>query len=213
VFEVDTMSIHDTDDSGALHKEIGDEIRHVCLPQELDPTKNYFLKSHNIEYVGFSKVIYVVRDGRCACVSYYHHLNDNGRPTSYDEVFNGVVYGSWSFHLDIWMNVVRSEPTSDKLLLRYEDMINNPDLIIEQLSAFCELQPKNKWVNEFDRLHRTNPQFFRKGDNEASIMEFNSLEEESKNTFWTLHSRWMSELNYETGIPNQKSTIHEGKEI
>ena len=85
-----------------------------------------------------------------------------------------------------------------------EDMIINPEKIIEQLSEFCEMKPKNKWVNEFDRLHQINPQFFRNGNNEASITEFELLDNKDKTLFWNLHTAWMVKLGYKTETINER---------
>lgn len=192
VFEVNTMSIYNTEDSGYLLKNVGREIHHVDLiPESIlyNSPENFFVKTHEVNYPVLSKMIYVVRDGRCAMVSYCHHLNDNGRPTKIEEVISGnITYGSWSNHL----NACWEKPG---LHLRYEEMVTNPEKIIEQLSEFCEIKPKNKWVNEFDRLHHINPQFFRNGNNEASIAEFELLDE-YKTLFWSLHTTWMKKLGY-----------------
>src|SRR3954468_8987783 len=59
------------------------------------------VKTHD-RPVDAERAIYVVRDGRAACVSYWHFRNELAqRPTSWDDIIHGTVFpGSWTQHLE-----------------------------------------------------------------------------------------------------------------
>jgi hypothetical protein len=113
--------------------------------------------------------IYVVRDGRSAVVSYYHYLNEiEHLLVPMETVIDGQVYaGSWSQHFVTWRPFER--PAT--LLLRYEEITQNTDALIELLAAFCLIKPQSAPARSFADLHCLFPEFFRKGDDTRNIEE------------------------------------------
>jgi len=74
--------------------------------------------------------IYVVRDGRKACISMWHFYK---KEASLESIIAGKNrFGSWSSHLEAWHPWDRP----DTLLLRYEDMVDALPLVLQKISSF-----------------------------------------------------------------------------
>ena len=141
-----------------------------------------------------SRAIYVVREGRRACISYWHYLNDYYDPSvSLESVIVGSAgrFPSWGSHLDAWMP--SSRPNT--LLLKYEDLLGAPQQQLDKIAAFCAIEQHNEWSNEFSSLQDIEPKFFR-GSVTAKIAELNSDQEE---LFSTIHGDWIERLGYGDG--------------
>lgn len=154
-------------------------------------TKPVFIKTHQPP-CDQSKVIYIVRDGRAAIVSYYHLLHDYRRRTDIDipKVIRGETpLGSWSEHLEHWQPLTRTEC----LLLRFEDLIEKPAECIKKITLFTRLTPESNWQNPLEKLRDEMPGFFRRGSNQENIKELNEIDEVH---FWELHRPWMTKLGY-----------------
>lgn len=94
------------------------------------------------------RFIYVVRDGRDVCVSFYHHLaNQLGEAGTYekpigaffDEWLDGTLpYGGWLDHLKAW-----SEGANDPrvLFLAYEDMLSDLPGAVRRIAAHIGVPP------------------------------------------------------------------------
>jgi hypothetical protein len=100
----------------------------------------------------------------------------------------GPPFGSWSDHLDEWGPLQRP----DTLLLRYEQLVAQPEEQIARIAHFLEIRPLRLGKNDFDALHRLEPRFFREGSNAPPPM-FDDAEE---SFFWLMHGSWMSRLGY-----------------
>lgn len=89
---------------------------------------NLPIKTHRLPTTQPSKAIYVLRDGRAACVSLWHFL---GKAASLDDIICGKsVFDKWSDHVLAWANSGKV-----KAWLRYEDMLNQPDEMVQILSS------------------------------------------------------------------------------
>ena len=148
------------------------------------------IKSHESFTSEYTKVAYVVRDGRDVAVSYYFYAKKFGyvdKATKFEEFllsFNNEAMGnfvSWSSHVSSWMNNAGKEI----LLIKYEDMKANPayelsrflkfaNILIEQdrldkavkSSDFANMQKLEKEQSEsFERFKDSDPtiQFVREG--------------------------------------------------
>ena len=154
--------------------------------------------------------IYVVRDGRASVVSYWHHLNTLGRPpwelrhllkpwkrprpwTLADVIRGKTRFGSWSGHIEAWDPLARS----NTLLVRYEDMTARPDETAARMADFLSVPVAARFDLDFKTMHAAEPKFFRRGDNEASIDEFDS---DDAALFERLHGEAMRALGYPTPI-------------
>lgn len=109
------------------HKEIGIQLFNTHLPWE------YMPKSECMKY------IYVIRNGKDVCTSFYHHLSnqsDNGGfegsfTTFNNQWLNGSLpYGRWLIHVHDWF--AASKENSNILIIFYEDLIYNlPECLIK----------------------------------------------------------------------------------
>lgn len=160
-----------------------------------------FIKTHN-EPRDDAKAIYIVRDGRFASKSYYHYLTDflpAEQKVSLLNVIAGFTqFGSWGSHLDAW----DPQHRSNTLLLRYEDLIAEPQREIDRIAAFIQLEPTGQWQNDFQALHQVNPRFFRRGDTHGSEGNATILPPQEEDFFFAQHGDWCRRLNYPcTDVP------------
>jgi hypothetical protein len=102
------------------------------------------LKSHEYFDPRYRKVILIVRDPRDVLVSYYHHHIKFGRiPPDYsllqfaqDFVAGRVdTFGSWAENTGSWLGA-REHDAEALLLLRYEDMLQDPLAALRRIVAF-----------------------------------------------------------------------------
>jgi glycosyltransferase involved in cell wall biosynthesis len=144
------------------------------------------------------RAIYVVRDGRAACRSFFHYLKDFPRLDDTfgisDVVCGFTPFGSWGDHLDAWLPAER--PST--LLLSYEDLVGDPETQIQKIADFTGLRPLHGWRNNFDKLHALNPSFFRAGANNNAAT---ALSDMALDLFWVQHHDWMGRLGY-PGAPD-----------
>lgn len=126
------------------------------------------IKTHELPGPDTHRVIYIVRDGRAALVSYCHYLrNFLGRNITLEAAISGDELPSWSHHVDTWTLSGRS----NLLLIRYEELVlARPDLL-QKLSAFIGRTVIRPYDISFSELHRLMPAFFRRGSNEPNVGE------------------------------------------
>lgn len=150
-----------------------------------------FVKTHDIPDDD-AKAIYVVRDGRQACVSYHRYLNHYyDADVTLDSVIAGTAgrFPSWGMHLDAWNPTARP----NTLFLTYMDLVSSPQEQLDKISQFCGIDQQLSWENDFEGLHRIDPNFFRSGSSHATN---NVLTEQQEDLFWSLHGDWMSVLGF-----------------
>jgi hypothetical protein len=104
------------------------------------------LKSHESFVSRYQKVIYIVRDPRDVCVSYYHYLVKyrvlpQGYPLGQfvprfiaDEFEH---YGAWGDHVLSWLAMRGRQ--SNFLLLRYEDLLDDPEFQLARVAHFLKI--------------------------------------------------------------------------
>jgi hypothetical protein len=110
------------------------------------------IKSHEYFDHRYRRVIYIVRDPRDVAISYYNfqrkyrHIADDYPLVRYVGDFvhgrlNSASWGTWNENVGSWL--VR-DGASDFLLLRYEDMIANPERELAKIASFfrVELTPQ-----------------------------------------------------------------------
>jgi hypothetical protein len=93
--------------------------------------------------------IYIVRDPRDVAISSSHHfdlnlsdsieslMDENNFIFKTNDYFRGEFTSSWQAHVNSWMRA--SFPV---LLIRYEDLLSEPETIIEKIITFLEIDPK-----------------------------------------------------------------------
>lgn len=157
------------------------------------------------------KIIYICRDGRDAIVSYWHFCNqrdDTDIPLVdfiKDSAEHG--YGPWRRHVVGWLEA----PVKEKLIIRYEDMLQDPELYLFNVLKFIDIYRDANQVTAavekasfgsmksieqtkgfaLDQLKKVN--FVRKGKAGEWQNEFTSNELE---VFIKYHGRGISKLDY-----------------
>jgi hypothetical protein len=115
-----------------------------------------------------------------------------GRPrvTLKDVVLGqNVRFGHWSGHIESWQPMTRPET----LLIRFEDLLANPDKSIAQIGAFAECSVVSEWRNNFETMRKTDPRFFNTGSNERNI---ELLDRDAEELFWQRHGHSMIAMGY-----------------
>jgi hypothetical protein len=108
-------------------------------------TQVRFIKSH-LEYKPyFKKTIYIVRDGRDVAVSNYFYSRRTGSINKdysfHDFLVNYFIpgkldFGDWGQHVQSWLT---KKERTNLLIVKYEDILNNPQIALENMLAFCDL--------------------------------------------------------------------------
>jgi hypothetical protein len=132
--------------------------------------------------------IHIVRDGRSAIVSYYHYLNEIEKvDITLETVLSGDVYaGSWSSHYEM----MQRHPW--RLLVRYEDLVTDPDAVAARIGAFIGRAPKARFDLSFETMKAAQPAFFRSGRDDFNIAELLPY----ATRYRELHGRVAQQLGY-----------------
>jgi hypothetical protein len=150
----------------------------------------------------------LVRDPRDVAASYYHFDRARGQSVSLEEKTKTVI-DSWKFHTLTYLESAGVKPV---LLLRYEDLLAQPDIEVGRLLQFCQLERSaeiqarsiegNRFSNIASREKKfgmANPRwpsgkaFFRKGE-AGSYME--TLSEKEVSAIENSLNELMLELGY-----------------
>lgn len=132
---------------------VSPELLRDTIAQEFVPdmhTSKYFkryfesayFKSHDLPKEKYKKVIYLVRDGRDAMVSYYHMLkkvnkfNVTLKEMIVDE--KNLFPCSWSAHVKSWL--IDNPYMADLIVVKYEDLLNTPVQELSRISKFLGLE-------------------------------------------------------------------------
>lgn len=106
---------------------------------------------------GDARYIYMTRDGRDACVSFFHHLShqaveDGGFTGGLDQFIadwtSGCApFGSWSAHLKSWLDGgAATDPRV--LIIRYEDLKSNLRQQVLRVSLHLHLELSHSRIDE-----------------------------------------------------------------
>ncbi|MEW6746970.1 MAG: sulfotransferase domain-containing protein [Planctomycetota bacterium] len=205
VFGVKTYSIYnDPFDIGADPKT-SELVGHAAFdgPPDLDALRRapetFFIKTHDLPGEAIAaedKVIYLIRDGREACVSHFNYLkNFRGRGPTLQEIIEGKTpYGGWASHVRAW----RPPLSPNCLLIRFEDLAKDPLSHAERLAAFAGIEPVSNRMPTFAELRAINPKFFRSGRHDSWKEVFT---EEDHILFWLRSRDVMLENGYSSEIP------------
>jgi hypothetical protein len=201
-FELSSYSAYDDVADIGADPRVAAHVGHVFLGapweqayERLKPADEMaFVKTHEVP-VDDAKAIYVVRDGRSACRSYFHYLRDffqRSRESTYTpgDVIAGFTPAlSWTDHLNAWNPLERP----NTLMLRFEQLLADPAGQIARIAAFIEREPSSAWQNNFEEMKQHDPRFFRAG---AASDPTTALEPADLEIFWAFHGQWMLRLGY-----------------
>lgn len=107
-----------------------------------------YIKSHEYFDHRYRRVIYIVRDPRDVALSYYNfarkyrHIDDSYPLDRYvDDFVSGRLssadWGTWGENVGTWISARAKDPNF--LLLRYEDMIENPARDLSRIAEFFRI--------------------------------------------------------------------------
>lgn len=98
------------------------------------------IKTHDIFFEGYPRVIYIHRDYRDALISYYHFVLAykffNGTFSEFIRSNIVLRHGSWKQHIKA-MKMYQKQYPDKILVLSYESLLNNFNETIESINRFC----------------------------------------------------------------------------
>ncbi len=170
-FQLPSASIYPRDLGGnkELEKYVG-HIEHGPDNQiRFDRKKIPMLKTHE-HSIDNKPAIYVIRDGRAASVSLWEFYN---RSLPLEAVINGQHrFGTWSDHVKSWNPWERDKT----LLIRYEDMRDNPISTINNIAEFLSIDPIKNEIPDRETIVKSDGRWVRSKSNWASILKGSLLE-------------------------------------
>lgn len=169
-------------------------------------------KTHEAFYDNYPRMIYLVRDGRDALVSYYHRQRQQGKVSgSFGQyvaqpgaAFNGGL--TWAEHVSKALDAQARHPER-VLILKFEDLIGDLRGAAERLIDFCGFEVTEEDIARavdacaFERLQRREAEtklslkgtMFRQGKAGTWVDEFS---EEEAAAFWRQAGDLMTRLGY-----------------
>jgi hypothetical protein len=135
-----------------LHKDSG------TLDQVASPR---IIKSHLPYRPDYARVVYIVRDGRDAYLSYYHYRRDRLAPgTTLAQFIQSDLWPcSWGEHVMSWLD--SGLDAAHLLVVRYEDLHRNAADQLVRIASFAGLETSKASIQEavqassFDKMQRT----------------------------------------------------------
>ncbi len=106
-----------------------------------------YFKSHALPNKEYRRVVYLLRDGRDAMVSYWHFLTALRGPVDFLRLVEGegLTPCHWHEHVDAWL---ANPHQADLLVIRYENLLAEPVRELQRFCAFADL------VREDEHLRR-----------------------------------------------------------
>ena len=107
------------------------------ISRYLTPT---FFKTHELPRPQQRRVVYLIRDGRDAMVSYFHHLNALGKSLDFFEIVTtgvGAFPCRWHEHVEAWT----ANPYSAQMItISYEMLKRDTVAALERICDFAGLE-------------------------------------------------------------------------
>ncbi len=163
----------------------------------------YIVKIHDLPRGDEYPAIYLVRDGRDALTSYARYIlsfvkehgTDSGPAAFYSTLRDLIVgdprpYGNWSQNVSAWNGRRRT------VIVRFEDLVEAPREVVERAMSGVGgegLPVRETILPSFEELHRSFPEFFRRGQVGGWRME---MSPDLHELFWKHHGDTMREMGY-----------------
>jgi hypothetical protein len=132
---------------GVLAEFAPPKLVHLDLVPDVHQKKFYkrysspmFFKSHHLPRPEYRKVVYLLRDGRDAMVSYYQMWRRQGRSVDFLEMVQtgrNLFPCKWHEHVEAWLN---NPFKAQLLIIRYEDLKADPIPQLQRLCQFAKLE-------------------------------------------------------------------------
>lgn len=169
-FELRSASVYPNDLGGnqALEDYVGHLEHGPQLAAQLQANGMTLVKTH--EYANDNRpAIYVIRDGRAACVSLWEFYN---RTMSLETVIEGEHrFGTWQNHVLSWQPWSRA----NTLLLKYEQLRDDLPAALQNISEFLKVEIKSTTIPDRNSIASIDGQWVRKKTDWRSILSGNSL--------------------------------------
>lgn len=118
------------------------------------PCCGRMIKSHESFRQDYKRVIYLVRDPRDVCVSYYHYLGGilrtiDTQSTTLNDFVDLFVsgepddFGTWGEHTGSWL----SAESTDILLIKYEDLLSDATQRLARICTFLCLEQSDSAIS------------------------------------------------------------------
>jgi hypothetical protein len=118
-----------------------------------------------------SPAIYVVRDGRDACISLWKFYN---KQMPLLAVVRGQHrFGTWAAHINAW----RPQERPNTLLLRYEQMVGDLPTAVKAMSAFVGLEAKSTTIPDRDAIAGVDGRWVRAKEDNSALLTSEILSE------------------------------------
>jgi hypothetical protein len=103
--------------------------------------KQMYFKSHALPMPEYRRVIYLMRDGRDAMVSYYHYLKAiHKRDIDFGEFVKtglSLIECKWHEHVEAWE---KNPYKAELITIKYEDLLSEPVREMERFCAFAKVE-------------------------------------------------------------------------
>jgi len=178
--------------TGALHYK--DSNWESFYQRASQSNKIFFVKTHT-HPVDEQPVIYVIRDGRSATLSYldYYQSKFPEANRSLDQIISGDdVYGGWTEHYRAW-----SRHNGPSLFLRFEELVHGSQETLQRIANFIGHHGSIKpWKNPREELNQLAPWFFRQGETTWKARE--PWKNHHDRLFYAMHGELMQEMDFYT---------------
>jgi len=127
------------------HLSIGWRVFNTHLRWDMLP------KADNMRY------IYVVRNGKDVALSFFQHLSNQDDSDCFEGTLldfvhqwcDGTIpFGNWLHHLQSWIEAYKSQTNSRILLVRYQDMLQQPLDTLKRIIAHMDLKVTDRRAEE-----------------------------------------------------------------
>lgn len=131
-------------------------------------------KSHLLPNPKYKKIIYVVRDGRDAIVSYYNMLKNRNVHVSLDDIVlcknKEHVPMMWHEHVQEWL---KNPYNAAMMVVKYEDLLSDP---ISELRKICNFVCRKYDINFLSML--------------SNNCSFESMRQKEESSLWDKAADW-----------------------
>ena len=203
VFNIKTYSIYDDRYDIGADKATSDIVGHEFLPDNFNldtfrkDKKLYIIKTHellNNDVLEEDKIIYLMRDGRESTLSFWKYgVTFVKSKYTLNDV---IATGGWGKHISSWSPHTKS----NTLLIKFENLIDNPSSYLEDISNFIKINAINKKIPTFNELKKINPKFFRSGQKDSWKNEYSN---DNIEMFWSKNHIEMIEYGYNNNLPKK----------
>ena len=187
-FGVRSSSIYPNDLGGnkALEDFVGHCEREAGTEHRANDGELTLIKTHALA-PDDSPAIYVVRDGRAACVSLQHFY---AATLTLQAVIEGQhQFGTWAAHVESWHPWDRP----NTLLLRYEDLAHNLPQVIEDISAFIQREAIRQTLPDRDTIAEVDGRWVRRKTDWRNLYSDDLLQR-----FYQLNGAVQAQMGYDT---------------